>query len=305
MTSQELTSLRAGDSAETLLLDPNGRIEVVIRIIDDGSNAWLIVDHSVHEALITHLERMRFSLRVEIVDRSDSVFPVGYFRGGTAEQVVASLTTAASIPLWVDPWQSVVPGGWQYALVAEHPSTQWAFSVALLSAHDRVSLLAEVRAGRTGAAGLLAYEALRIESWRPSQSDVDNRALPHEFDWLRSAVHLTKGCYRGQETVAKVHNLGHPPRRLAMIHLDGSDVVLPTAGDLVTTSTDDAPVGRVTSVARHYEWGSIALVLLKRSVAVDAQLKVLHDDLSIPATQEVIVPPDAGSTRGVPRLSRL
>ena len=305
MTSQDVSCLRVGESCETLLLDANGRIQVVIRIVDDGTTARLIVDASVAEALIEHLDRMRFALRVEISDASAEFTPVGFFRGGTAETVVRELLGTTEGFVWNDTWQTVAAGGWQYARVDEHPASSWNFSIALLNSSQSDALLTAIRSERTTASGLLALEALRIEAWRPSQAEVDERALPHEFDWLRSAVHLSKGCYRGQETVAKVHNLGHPPRRLALVHLDGSDVVLPAPGDFVALRDDDAPVGRVTSVGRHYEWGSIALVLLKRSVPVDAQLSVKHETTVIPATQEVIVPPDAGATRNIPKLSRL
>jgi folate-binding Fe-S cluster repair protein YgfZ len=120
------------------------------------------------------------------------------------------------------------------------------------------------------------------------------------MDWLRTAVHLNKGCYRGQETVAKVHNLGHPPRRLVALQLDGT---VPARGD--TVRRDDAEVGVVVASALHYEQGPIALALLRRSVPVDAALVVATVDGDIAAAQEVIVPPDAGATADVPRMPRL
>jgi hypothetical protein len=116
-------------------------------------------------------------------------------------------------------------------------------------------------------------------------------------------VHLTKGCYRGQETVAKVHNLGHPPRRLVMLHLDGSDGVLPAAGDEVRLG--ETTVGRITSAALHWELGPIALAVVKRSLDPAVQLAVVSDDLLITAAQETIVPTDAGAEANVPRLPRL
>ena len=125
----------------------------------------------------------------------------------------------------------------------------------------------------------MAFEALRVESLQPVVGvDTDDRTIPHEVGWIPSAVHLTKGCYRGQETIAKVHNLGHPPRRLAMLHLDGSGGELPVPGALVfrageATDAGARPVGRVTRAALHHEWGGIALALLKRSVPVDAPLE--------------------------------
>ena len=129
--------------------------------------------------------------------------------------------------VWNDPWSAVTPGGWQYAAVEHHPAVQWTYSEMLIPR----ATLAELD---LPLAGFLALEALRIAAWRPRlATEGDEKTIPHELDWLRSAVHLTKGCYRGQETVAKVHNLGHPPRRVVMLHLDGSDSVLPSRGDEV------------------------------------------------------------------------
>ena len=91
--------------------------------------------------------------------------------------------------------------------------------------------------------GTWALEALRVAAWRPRLGhETDHRTIPHEVDWLRTAVHLTKGCYRGQETVARVHNLGRPPRRLVMLHLDGSGHGLPEQGADVLL---DGPPGRL------------------------------------------------------------
>jgi folate-binding protein YgfZ len=120
-------------------------------------------------------------------------------------------------------------------------------------------------------AGLEAYEALRVELREPRLGvDTDHRTIPHEVGWLTTAVHLDKGCYRGQETVARVWNLGRPPRRLVLLHLDGSDSTLPAVGsDLVL---DGRTVGRVGTAARHHELGPIALALVKRQVADDAAL---------------------------------
>ncbi len=135
-------------------------------------------------------------------------------------------------------------------------------------------------------AGTWAYDALRVAAWRPRLGrDTDHRTIPHEVDWLRTAVHLSKGCYRGQETVARVHNLGRPPRRLVLLHLDGSGHGLPEHGAEVTAQ--DRRIGFVTSAARHYELGPIALALVKRNTPVDATL--LADGIA--AAQEVVVAP--------------
>ena len=139
------------------------------------------------------------------------------------------------------------------------------------------------------ACGLWAYEALRIARGEPRLGlDTDARTIPNEVGWIGTAVHMDKGCYRGQETVARVHNLGRPPRRLTMLHLDGSENRLPMLGAEVRLG--EKSVGFVGTSASHHELGPIALALVKRNVPVDAQLDV--DGL--PAAQEVIVDPELG-----------
>jgi len=107
-------------------------------------------------------------------------------------------------------------------------------------------------------------------------------------------VHLSKGCYRGQESVAKVHNLGHPPRRLVLLHLDGSGHALADAGDKVFVSGTENEVGRITSIGQHFELGPIALAVLSRNVDEKAALFVRTQVGEIAANQETIVPPTAG-----------
>ena len=149
--------------------------------------------------------------------------------------------------------------------------------------------LTEYAAAAGQPAGIWAFEALRIARGEPRMGvDTDDRTIPNEVGWLGSAVHLDKGCYRGQETIARVHNLGRPPRRLTLLHLDGSENRLPEVGAPVLMR--DKQVGRVGSSARHHELGPIALALLKRNVPVDATLSA--DGL--PAAQEVIVDPEVG-----------
>ena len=161
------------------------------------------------------------------------------------------------------------------------------------------------RDGIAGArlAGTWATEALRIAAWRPRWSDVDHRTIPHELDLLRTAVHLTKGCYRGQETVARVHNLGRPPRRLVLLHLDGSGHVLPEPGAQVMAG--ERAVGTVTSVARHHELGPIALAVVRRSVPAQDTLLVAAPDGAVAAAQEIVVSPDhTPAVRTAPQVTR-
>src|SRR5690606_12577182 len=131
-------------------------------------------------------------------------------------------------------------------------------------------------------AGSWAFDALRVESLRRRVGvDTDERTVPHEVGWIGSAAHVAKGCYRGQETVAKVFNVGRPPRNMVLLHLDGSMEVYPETGDPVLRG--DRTVGRVGSVAQHHELGPIALALVKRSTPTDAELLAGSDDETIQA----------------------
>jgi folate-binding protein YgfZ len=287
LSTQDLTALPPGESTETLILSPHGHIEHWFHLVDDGEATWLSGPADPAPA-IAFLESMRFMMRVEIAD-------------ATAQWAVL-LSTRELGPqwrpgtVWTDPWPGVSAGGASYTLPgAEHPGAGYRRYETLVPRE----LLAEV--AKTGLldgqpvefAGYDAAEALRIEAWRPSpEAEVDHRTLVGEIDALRTAVHLNKGCYRGQEAVARVHNLGQPPRRLVFLHLDGSGHTLPPAGTEITATVRGSrrAVGQVTSSAIHYELGPVALGLIKRSVAPDEELRlVLDDGEEIAAAQEEIV----------------
>lgn len=295
LTSQALARLLPGESTELLVLDPQGHVEHAASVVDDGETTWLVTDADRVEALTSWLQRMRFRLRVEIAHRTDVAVI-----GGTA----AAAADVAALSTWHDPWPAVSVGGWGYADAEVHAARGRDWSEAIVSTAELDRLVRETIEGARRIVGRSAADALRVAAWRPRPAaEADGSTLPHEVDWLRTAVHLSKGCYRGQETVAKVHNLGHPPRRLVALQLDGSDAVLPEPGAVVRRGDDE--VGRVTSAARHFEQGPIALALVKRSTPVDAALTVDADDIRVAAVQEVVVPPDAGRTAAPPRLPRL
>ena len=302
LASQGLARLAPGESTELLILDPNGRIEHAAAVVDDGETTWLIADEGDADALLAWLLRMRFRLRVAPRDASDEYAVVG---GTSAAAQSAGPAAPGGLPLlWRDPWPGVTPGGYGYAAVHPHPgeARDWAEAVVARAELDVIADAA-VRGDRR-LAGNLAAEALRIAAWRPRwAAEVDERAIPHELDWMRTAVHLSKGCYRGQETVAKVHNLGHPPRRIVALQLDGSGSAMPAPGAAVRVGDD--VVGTITSVGLHFEEGPVALAVVKRSVPVDAELTVDGEDGPIAAAQEVIVPPEAGATANVPRMPRI
>ncbi|MEO7746635.1 MAG: glycine cleavage T C-terminal barrel domain-containing protein [Actinomycetota bacterium] len=275
ITTQMLTGIAPRTSAETLVLSPKGHIEHALHVVDDGETTWLTGEPGTGPALTAWLCSMQFMLRVETTDRTAEFAVVG--------EPVASEGTDGEPPAWRDPWPAVAAGSVSYAEVdeADHPGAERAWREVVVPRSELASAI-----GDRPLAGTWAAEALRIAAWRPRLGfETDHRTIPHEVDWLRTAVHLTKGCYRGQETVARVHNLGRPPRRLVMLHLDGSGHLLPTAGSDVLDG--ERRVGHLTSAARHHELGPIALALVKRTVATDAVLTV--DGVS--AAQEVVVRP--------------
>lgn len=293
LLSQNLKNLNPGDSAEALLLDPQGHIEQLIKIIDDGETTWLMVNQENTQSLLDWLGRMVFRMKVEVRDRSTDFVVVGAVRPKPELAFVSN-----SHPLiWKDQWPGVTPGGYRYS--TREVNYSWYEHLVEVSRVDDAL-------GQVSLSGTMAADALRVAAGRPlGASEVDEKSLPHELDLLSTAVHLSKGCYRGQESVAKVHNLGHPPRRLTFLHLDGSEHSLPDVGDEVRVSGQDKIVGKVTSAAQHFEMGPIALAVISRSVAEDADLEVSSSGGAIAATQEIIVPQSAGKVVEVPKLPRL
>jgi folate-binding protein YgfZ len=274
ITTQQLTGLGPRQSRESLVLSPKGHIEHDLHLVDDGETAWVTTEPGTAAPLAAWLDSMRFMLRVEVADV-------------TAEWAVLGEPSAAeSLPgeslAWRDPWPDLVGDTAAYGPVEGHPGTGRAWRELLV---PRAELAAAV--GDRPLAGTWASEALRVAAWRPRLGfETDHRTIAHEVDWLRTAVHLHKGCYRGQETIARVHNLGRPPRRVVFLHLDGSGHTLPERGEAVYAGGERA-VGHLTSVARHHEDGPIALALVKRSTDPAADLVAG----GVTAGQEVIVTP--------------
>lgn len=275
MTTQALTGLAAYTSRESLVLSPKGHLEFDLHLVDDGERTWITTEPGTGADLVAWLDRMRFMLRVEVAlvtsDYAVLGEPIGReFSPGDPVGVIA----------WRDPWPDLIGDTAAYG-PHEHPATGRAWRELIV---PRAEL--EQAVGDRPLAGLWAAEALRVADWRPRAGhESDHRTIAHEVDLLRTAVHLHKGCYRGQETIARVHNLGRPPRRLVFLHLDGSGHTLPERGAPLTL--DGRSVGHLTSVARHYEDGPIALALVKRNTPVDAVLAA--GDVS--AAQTVIVTP--------------
>ncbi|GAB3563075.1 folate-binding protein YgfZ [Spelaeicoccus albus] len=294
LTSQRLLDLGDGDSTETLVLTPTGHIEHALKVVELDGTCWILTERAHVPALVDWLDKMRFMLRVEVADRSNDFAVVG-------EASQSRDVEPPALFAWVDPWPRTADGSASYADVGddEHPGFDYAWREIVIPAeHAADYVRARLGSGMT-AAGTTASEALRIAAWRPRLDvDTDDRAHAAELDWLRTAVHLAKGCYRGQEAVARLHNLGMPPRRLVFLNLDGSGHTLPDPGAPVKNG--EKTVGRITSAGWHYDLGPIALAVIKRNTAVDAALLVDGDDGPIDAAQETIVARDRERRVGLP-----
>jgi len=243
LTTQFVSDLQPGVWMANMILDAKGHVEFQFNIVDDGTTTFLVLDPGYSEQLIEYLTKMKFMLRVDVKDAS-SEFAVLRAPGAPTEI------------------------GGPFALVPR----------------SEVEEMKKTFGGVATQVGTWALDAERVAAHRPRIGfETDHKSIPNEIGVLNGAVHMKKGCYRGQETVAKIYNLGNPPRRLVMLHLDGSDVGFPAVG--TTIENDGIVVGFIGTVARHHELGTIALAVVKRNTPIEATLMVG----GVPAAQQVIV----------------
>jgi folate-binding protein YgfZ len=243
LTTQFVSDLQPGVWMPSMILDAQGHVEFQFNLVDDGTTTYLVLDPGYVEKLVEYLTKMKFMLRVDVRDASSEF--VVLRAPGVADEI-----------------------GGPFALVPR----------------AEVEDMKQTFGGVATQVGTWALDAERVAKGRPRIGfETDHKSIPNELGVLNTAVHMKKGCYRGQETVAKIFNLGNPPRRLVMLHLDGSDVGFPATGTKV--ENDGVVVGFVGTVARHHELGTIALAIVKRNTATDATLTID----GIPANQEVIV----------------
>ncbi len=299
ITSQHLSGLGAMRGSEALVLSPQGHVEHHLVLADDGAATWVDVEPGTAAGLLRYLESMRFLLRVEPMDVSTGTAVLSVLGPAAVPTVTAALGSAdlnLPEPLTTEPTGAPVTGPYSVARTADGILVRrMAYGVDLLV--DRATLAATAQrllAAGAVPAGLSAFDAARIAARRPRLGrETDHRTIPHEVGWLAGAVHLDKGCYRGQETVARVHNLGRPPRRLVLLHLDGA-VAAP--GSAVTA--DGREVGFVGTSEMHEELGPIALAIVKRSVPVGTALVVTDLD---GAQVAAAIDPDADEAAAAPK----
>ena len=278
LTTQFLTGLPDGRTTEALLLSPQGHVEHHLNVTEVAGVTYLDTEPDRAAPLLAYLTSMIFWSKVEVESAAGRlaqlrlIGPKVMEVAGSAGLLEHDIEAGQAVPL--------AAGG-----MAARGATD---RLDLFVARSELGRLAGLLT-RSGArpAGSWAAEALRIAARTPRLGlDTDERTIPNELPWLGTAVHLEKGCYRGQETVARVHNLGRPPRRLALLHLDGSVDRLPEPGDEILTDVGRV-VGRVGSAAHHHEDGPIALGLIKRSIPASAALLAGGVDAALDPDDEV------------------
>ncbi len=269
LTTQHLEKLPTGKGTEALVLSPHGHIArhlLISELADEGAGTtWIDVEPGANAELLSFLDTMRFMLRVHPKDVT-AEWALLSVLGPETPRALAALGAHPTEPYDV---VALPDGGW----VRRMP---WPASdnADVLVPRSGVAAVIDLLADAgVPVCGMEAYEALRVAARRPRLGqETDHRTIVQEPNWLPTAVHLNKGCYPGQETVAKVHNVGQPPRRMALLHLDGSSDELPAHGTPVFR--DEREIGFVGTAVRHYEWGNIALALVKRTTPDDAELMV-------------------------------
>ena len=268
IVSQHMSELRDGDSTQSLVLSPHGHVEQHWWATELAATVWIDTEPGQGADVLGYLNKMIFMKRVEPADVSDS-HAVVTLAGPKAVEVLA----AAGLP--------TPDRGRARALEAGFVRRDDEDTYDLLVPRAAVTATVDAMvAGGAERVGAWAYEARRVERREPRLGfETDHRTIPHEVGWIGVAVHLNKGCYRGQETVARVHNLGKPPRRLVLLHLAGESDELPAAGTPVELA--GRTVGFLGTAVQHYELGPIALAVIKRSLPDDAALTVVGAPVSV------------------------
>jgi folate-binding protein YgfZ len=262
--------LAAGTGVYAFFLNDKGRVVTDVNVLELGDRTWLEMDARVVEAMRASLDKYLFAEQVKIASRvgelheialhgPGAVGMVGQLTGGGLSEL-ASLKAhvfGEEVIVWRDN-PAGVPG---YHIVASAAGSAKVW-MNLISQHGTVP-----EAGRRGVrpVGWAAYNAARIEGGRAMFGiDFDETILPAETGALFArGVSVTKGCYLGQEIVARMHARGQVARQIAGIHMDGEE--LPLAGVKVFDPQQNE-IGGITSstVSPVLSNAAICLGLLKK-----------------------------------------
>lgn len=269
ISTQHVSELPEGASTQNLSLDSQGRVEDHWIQTELGGITHLDTEPWRGEPLLDYLRKMVFWS--EVTPSSADMAVLSLLGPRLADRAVLNALALDALP--AESTAIPLPGSGFVRRMPGAPAGQIELDL-LVTRDDSADWTRRLAQAGVRPAGVWAYEAHRVAALRPRLGiDTDERTIPHEVGWIggpgQGAVHLDKGCYRGQETVARVHNLGKPPRMLVLLHLDGS-VERPSTGDAVLAS--GRAVGRLGTVVEHVELGPVALALLKRGLPADTEL---------------------------------
>ena len=263
LISQDLEALPEGGVSRSLLLGPEGKLRAVLWVLKGKGELLLVVDRGMGEALAAELNRYRF--RVDAVVEPLSGEILGLW-GPSSRTVLEQADLFA-------------PDGWERRgdqLVAYLP----------LGRLDRFLIVGSgggaLEAAGARRAGSLAVDAVRVEAGEPVMGrDLDHKTIPQESGLVPEAVSFTKGCYLGQELVARIDSRGHVNRLLRGVVV-GTNVLPPEGAELFT---ETRPVGRITSVAESPTLRApIGLALVRREVEVGDPVEIRWEGGAAPAS---------------------
>src|SRR4051794_28412500 len=263
--SNDVEALAPGTGCYAALLTNKGKMLGDLRVLDTGEELLLLTERSALQALFDQLRRGMIGWRAELHKRT---LQQGLLSGiGPRAPAVAG---ASGPPPHAHPDGAAEIGGAPVLLVVTHLGVD-----VVCAAEDTARVRdALVEAGAV-AVDEAAAELVRVESGRPRYGiDLDETTIPQEAGLNDRAVSFTKGCYVGQETVARLHYKGKPNRHLRGLRLSGP---APSGAPL---RLGEREVGRLGSVAHSPRFGDIALALVRREAAPGDELAVGDDGTS-------------------------
>ncbi|HEV8268434.1 MAG TPA: glycine cleavage T C-terminal barrel domain-containing protein [Thermoanaerobaculia bacterium] len=259
LVTNDVKKLAAGSGCHAALLTPKGRMVADLVVLDTGETLEIDCEPSLVEALPPMLSKFIFFQQVEIEDRTPQT-AVFHLAGPDAETSLGRLGIGA-LPFDPHHHVSATIGSVPVEIVYELRTGAIGFDVrtSRVNAEDVKKIL-------TGAGGEPSpsdlFEAARIEACIPRWgADLDESVMPNEAWFERDAISYSKGCYIGQEIVARLKTYGHVNRHLVGLHVEDGKEIAP--GDELYAN--EAKVGAVTSVARSARLQKVvALAFVKR-----------------------------------------
>lgn len=280
--TNDVRGLAPGQACEAFVTSVQGKILAHVFIFAEPDALWIDAAPGLAEKVVNHLSKYHISEDVEIADRTGDLSAI-YLVGPRSDEVLARCRI--DVP-------TTLPGHAQAALPQRAVSIRrndfLRMPGYMLVTHPTAlaALREQLLKGGAVAGGKEAFDALRITAGFPEYgADITEANLAQEANRTAQAISFTKGCYLGQEPIARIDALGHVNQQMRLLRLvDGPRPAV--EDEIVAGETDPRPAGRVTSVAIDYETGlPIALALVRRGHdALGATVGVHMGTKTVPAT---------------------